>query len=73
MRELPDEKTLDELLELAKDFEQKAQDLYVLATEIDEKWRIRLELRRTVAIQQSSQTKYDTPSKGHSAESYSER
>lgn len=57
MRELPDEKTLDELLELAKDFEQKAQDLYVLATEIDEKWRSRLESRRTVAIQQSSKTK----------------
>ena len=56
MKELPDEKTLDELLELAKDFEQKAQDLYVLATEIDEKWRIRLESRRTVAIQQYSKT-----------------
>ena len=57
MKELPDEKTLDELLELAKDFEQKAQDLYVLATELDEKWRIRLESRRTIAIQQSSKTK----------------
>ena len=56
MRELPDDLTLDELLELAKDFEQKAQNLYLLATEIDEKWRIRLESRRTVAIQQSSKT-----------------
>ena len=57
MKELPDDLTLDELLELAKVFEQKAQDLYVLATEIDEKWRIRLESRRTVAIQQSSKPK----------------
>jgi len=57
MRELPDEKTLDELLELAKDFEQKAKSLYDLATEIDEKWRIRLELKRKVAIQQSGSTK----------------
>jgi hypothetical protein len=32
MRELPDEKTLHQLLELAKDFEQKARDLYELAT-----------------------------------------
>ena len=57
MRELPDDLTLDELLESAKDFEQKAKDLYVLATEIDEKWRIRLESRRTLAIQQSDKTK----------------
>lgn len=42
MKELPDEKTLDELIELAKDFEHKAKNLYELATEIDEKWRIRL-------------------------------
>lgn len=57
MIELPDDLTLDELLELGKDFEQKAQDLYVLSTEIDEKWRIRLESKRTLAIQQSGQTK----------------
>ncbi len=57
MKELPDEKTLYELIELAKDFEQKAKDLYDLATEIDEKWRIRLESRRKVAIQQASKAK----------------
>jgi uncharacterized tellurite resistance protein B-like protein len=57
MKELPDEKTLYELIELAKDFEQKAKDLYDLATEIDEKWRIRLESRRRVAIQQSGEIK----------------
>ena len=38
MKELPDEKTLDKLIGLAKDFEQKAKDLYDIATEIDEKW-----------------------------------
>lgn len=57
MKELPDEKTLDELIEIAKDFEQKAKDLYNLTTEIDEKWRIRLESRRRVAIQQSDEIK----------------
>lgn len=57
MKELPDEKTLHELTKLAKNFEQKAKDLYDLATGIDEKWRIRLESRRRVAIQQSGETK----------------
>ncbi len=57
MKELPDEKTLDELIELAKDFEQKAKNLSELATDIDEKWRIRLESRRRVAIQQFGEIK----------------
>lgn len=57
MRELPNEETLNELLELAEDFEQKAKDLYDLATEIDEKWRIRLESKRKVAMQQFNKTK----------------
>lgn len=51
MKELPDEKILGEL---AKDFEQRAKDLYDLATEIDEKWRIRFQSRQ-VAIQQSGE------------------
>lgn len=46
MRELPDENKLNELVELAEDFEQKAKELYDLATQIDEKWRLRLKLRR---------------------------
>jgi hypothetical protein len=37
MKELPDEKTLDKLIELAHDFEHKAKSLCELATEIDEK------------------------------------
>jgi hypothetical protein len=53
MKKLPDEKTLDELLDLAKDFEQQALSLYERATEIDEKWRVRLESKRKVAIQKS--------------------
>jgi hypothetical protein len=53
MKELPNEKKLDELLSLAKDFEQQAISLYELATEIDEKWRVRLESKRKAAIEKS--------------------
>ena len=53
MKKLPDEKTLNELLDLAKDFEQQALSMCKLATEIDEKWRIRLESKQKVAIQKS--------------------
>ena len=54
MKQLPDEKTLDKLLDLAEDFEQQALSLYEQATEIDDKWRIRLESKRKVAIQKSN-------------------
>lgn len=54
MKKLPDEETLDRLLDLAKDFEQQALSLYERATEIDDKWRIRLESKRKVAIQKSN-------------------
>ena len=53
MKKLTDEETLDELLDLAKDFEQQALSLYEIATEIDEKWRVRLEAKRRVLIQKS--------------------
>ena len=53
MKQLPDEKTLDELLDLAKDLEQQALSLCEKATEIDDKWRFRLESKRKVAIQKS--------------------
>jgi hypothetical protein len=53
VKQLPDEKTLNELLDLAKDLEQQAFSLYEKATEIDEKWRFRLESRRKVARQKS--------------------
>ena len=53
MKKLPDEKTLNELLDLAKDLKQQALSLCKKATEIDEKWRIRLESKRKVASQKS--------------------
>lgn len=56
MKELPDEKTLDKLIELAKSAEQKAKGLCDLATEVDEKWRTKLERRRQATIQQSGRT-----------------
>jgi hypothetical protein len=46
MKQLPDEKTLLELLFLAQEAEQKAKELCDLTAEIDEKWRIRLEPSR---------------------------
>jgi hypothetical protein len=54
MNKLPDEKTLDELLVLAKDFEQQALSLYERATEVDDKWGVRLDSKRQVAIQKSN-------------------
>ena len=53
MKKLPDEKTLLSLLELAQDAEQKAKTLCDLTTEVDEKWRVRLESKRKVAMQKS--------------------
>ncbi len=54
MKKLPDEKTLNSLLGLAKDFEQQALSLYERATKIDDKWRVRLESKRKVASQKSN-------------------
>ena len=53
MKQIPDEDTLLSLLELAQDAEQKAKALGDLTAEIDEKWRVRLELKRKVAIHKS--------------------
>jgi hypothetical protein len=53
MKQLPDEKTLLELLSLATDAEQKAKDLCDLTAEVDEKWRLRLESKRIPAAQSS--------------------
>ncbi|MCU0536414.1 MAG: hypothetical protein MUD14_21205 [Hydrococcus sp. Prado102] len=57
MKQLPDEKTLLELLEMATDAEQKAKALCDLTAEIDEKWRIRLESKCKVAAQHKSDSK----------------
>jgi hypothetical protein len=56
MKQLPDEKTLLELLEIATDAEQKAKALCDLTAEIDEKWRIRLESKHQVAAKHRSDT-----------------
>ena len=53
MKQLPDENTLLSLLELAQDAEQKAKALCDLTAEVDEKWRVRLESKRKVAMQKS--------------------
>jgi hypothetical protein len=53
MKQLPDENTLRSLLELARDAEQKAKAFCDLTAEIDEKWRVRLESKRKVAMQKS--------------------
>lgn len=58
MNKLPDEQILDELLVLAKDFEEQALSLYEQATKIDEKWRIRLDSRRKAAIEKSGKSSF---------------
>ena len=45
MKQLPDEKELLELLEMAKIVEQQARETSVLTTEIAYKWQRRLETR----------------------------
>ena len=56
MKQLPDENTLRSLLDLAQDAEHKAKALCDLTAEIDEKWRVRLESKRKVAIQKSKRS-----------------
>ncbi|HEY9847817.1 MAG TPA: hypothetical protein V6D28_00025 [Leptolyngbyaceae cyanobacterium] len=46
-------------MELAKNAEQKAKALYDMATEIDEKWRLRLEARRQAAIEELRKVKLE--------------
>lgn len=50
--ELSNEEILDKLIELAESAEQKASNLGESATKIDEKWRIKLDKRRKLAIKQ---------------------
>ncbi len=59
MKELPNDEKLDKLLELAKNAEQKAKALYDMATEIDEKWRLRLEARGQAAIEKLRKAKLE--------------
>jgi uncharacterized tellurite resistance protein B-like protein len=55
-KKLPDEKVLEELLVLAKNFEQQALSLYEQARKITRKWRIRLDSRRKAAIEKSDKS-----------------
>jgi hypothetical protein len=57
VKELPDEKTLSELVEMAKIAAEKAKAMSDLATEIEEKWRRRLEYRRFAALEESTSFK----------------
>jgi len=57
VKELPDEKTLSELVEMAKIAAEKAKAMSDLATEIEEKWRRRLEYRREAALEESTSFK----------------
>jgi len=45
MKELPDQKILVELLELAKETERKARELNALSIALEEKWQRQLEGR----------------------------
>ncbi|MCL1473103.1 hypothetical protein [Argonema antarcticum] len=54
MKELPDEKTLLELLALAKDAERKARKLNELSIAFEEKWKRKLEGKQA-AKQQASE------------------
>lgn len=56
MKELPDEKTLLELLALAKDFEQKAREMCDMSTAIALKYQKRMREIREVGQQQSEIT-----------------
>ena len=47
MKELPDETTLLELLDLAKDAEQKARELYEMGEKFNQKWEQRFERKAT--------------------------
>lgn len=52
MKELPDEQTLLELLNMAKDAEQKARQLDEMGEQYSQKWLPRLESRKKVIKQQ---------------------
>ena len=49
MKQLPDEKTLLELLQLAKDAEQKASEMSDMGEAFAQKWQHRLATKKTAA------------------------
>lgn len=56
MKELPDDHTLDELVELAQDASLKAKTMYETATAIAQKWERRYQEKQAMQ-QESSVTK----------------
>lgn len=57
IKNLPDDRVLDKLIELAETAEKKAINLYESTTKIDEKWRIQLDKKRKQAMQQLNSNK----------------
>lgn len=57
IKNLPDDRVLDKLIELAETAEEKAINLYESTTKIDEKWRMKLEQKRKQAMQQLNSNK----------------
>jgi hypothetical protein len=53
MKELPDERTLAELLEMAKSFEDSARNLYLMAEGFAQKYEHKLRLLRQTDDPQS--------------------
>ncbi|ELP55533.1 MAG: hypothetical protein ACK4YL_12010 [Microcystis sp.] len=56
MKELPDEKTLTELIELGKSFEDQARKLYEMSEAFAQKWENRVG-ERHLEKQQAGKTK----------------
>ncbi len=54
MKKLPDEQTLLELLEMAKEADQKARETGEIVTEIAYKWQKRLEGRQSANHQKKA-------------------
>lgn len=54
MKQLPDEKTLLELLQLAKDAEQKAREMSDIGEVFVQKWQHRLATKRAAAQKQGN-------------------
>jgi hypothetical protein len=54
MKELPDERTLAELLEMAKSFEDSARNLYLMAEGFAQKYEHKLRLLQQTDAQKSN-------------------
>ncbi len=64
MKELPDEKTLTELVELGKSFENQARKLYEMAEAFAQKYEIRLHEVRLAEAQEQGIREPQAPDNG---------